>query len=255
MKTQLTHSVIDCFNLYWRHAVLICTIVISFVWIFSLDAISQDVGYHQFADNRGLLFIPHFLDLVSNLPFLIIGVLGVRFCLASERRRKHAEWSVFFIGVILVSLGSAYYHFAPSNESLLWDRLPMTLGFMGLFSALMKESLGLRVGRFILVPAIILGITSVFYWRAVDDLRLYYWVQLLPIVTIPLVLLLYKSGSSHRGYLLIGLACYLMAKITEYLDETIYLVTFESVSGHTLKHLFTAGACYSILLMLRRRLQ
>ncbi|MPY23854.1 ceramidase [Shewanella psychropiezotolerans] len=244
-------------RLYWRLSLLLCIILGSLLWMFSLDVIAQDRAYHEFADGRSLLLIPNFLDLISNVPFLVIGLLGFSLCNGIENRASHKEWRIFFIGVGLVSLGSAYYHFEPTNQSLLWDRLPMTLGFMGLFSALMKEYLGKKIGSLVFIPSILLGLVSVFYWYLVDDLRLYYWIQLLPILTLPTVMLLFNSDSlqqkSHQRYLLIALGCYLLAKLTEYFDGAIYLSSLELVSGHTLKHLLAAAACYSILVMLKKR--
>ncbi|RTR37250.1 hypothetical protein EKG38_20165 [Shewanella canadensis] len=238
---------------FWRLGVLIGIVSASVIWVFSLGVISQDTSYHLFADGRTLLLIPHLLNLISNLPFLLIGILGFKFCNHRERRDSHREWRIFFLGVGLVSLGSAYYHFNPTNASLLWDRLPMTLGFMALFTALIKEYLGERAGDLLFMPSLIIGLFSVIYWQFSGDLRLYYWVQLLPILTLPVVMILFTSRHSHQKYLLIALACYLLAKATEYFDLDIYLSTAELVSGHTIKHLLAAAACFCILIMLKKR--
>jgi hypothetical protein len=37
---------------------------------------------------------------------------------------------VLFAGVTLSSLGSSYFHLAPDNARLMWDRLPMTIAFI-----------------------------------------------------------------------------------------------------------------------------
>lgn len=241
------------FGRFWRLGVLIGIISASVICVFSLGVILQDTRYHLFADGRTFLSIPHLLNLISNLPFLLIGILGFKFCNQREHRDNHREWRIFFIGVGLVSLGSAYYHFNPSNASLLWDRLPMTLGFMALFTALIKEYLGQRAGDLLLTPSLIIGLFSVIYWQLSGDLRLYYWVQLLPVLTLPVVMSLFTSRYSHQKYLLIALACYLLAKVTEYFDLLIYLSTAELVSGHTVKHLLAAVACFCILIMLKKR--
>src|SRR3984957_8411077 len=38
----------------------------------------RDQGYHDFADQRILLGVPNFWNVVSNIPFIVIGALGLR---------------------------------------------------------------------------------------------------------------------------------------------------------------------------------
>ena len=237
----------------WRHAVLVTLVLGSLLWIMGLDPIAQDTGYHLFADNRHCFSIPNCFDVVSNLPFLLIGVLGWRLCLRHKLGAAHSAWAVLFLGVGLVSVGSAYYHWHPTNDSLVWDRLPMTIGFMGLLVALMCESMGRRIVTFLLAPAVLLGLASVLYWHLTDDLRPYYWVQLIPLLTIPAAMVLYRSSYSHRWLLLVALGWYMLAKVAESQDLAIFRNTQEFVSGHPIKHLLAALSCYSILLMLQIR--
>jgi hypothetical protein len=42
-----------------------------------LPPIPQDPSYHQFADQRTLLGIPNFWNVVSNLPFVLVGAIGL----------------------------------------------------------------------------------------------------------------------------------------------------------------------------------
>jgi len=42
-----------------------------------LPPIAQDPSYHQFADQRTLLGIPNFWNVVSNLPFVLVGTMGL----------------------------------------------------------------------------------------------------------------------------------------------------------------------------------
>ncbi len=153
----------------------------------------------------------------------------------------------------MVSVGSAYYHWNPTNASLVWDRLPMTIGFMGLFVTLLGEYVGNRLATLLLVPAVVLGLATVLYWHWTDDLRPYYWVQLLPLLTIPAVMRLFRGGYSHQWLLLVALGWYVLAKVTEWYDLAIFRHTQELVSGHSIKHLLAAAGCYSILLMLQQR--
>lgn len=232
---------------------LVILVLGSLLWMLSLEPIAQNTGYHSFSDTRMFIGIPNCFDVVSNLPFLLIGVLGLRFCLRKKQGAVRSAWSVFFVGVGLVSIGSAYYHWNPTNESLVWDRLPMTIGFMGLFVAMLGEYVGKRLATLLLAPAVVLGLATVLYWHWTDDLRPYYWVQLIPLLTIPAVMILFRSGYSHQWLLLVALGWYVLAKVTESYDLAIFRNTQELLSGHSIKHLLAAGGCYSILLMLQRR--
>ena len=107
--------------------------------------IAQPLSYHQFADQRTFLGIPHFFDVVSNLGFLLVGVWGAVFVMKASaganvlNREERWPYFFFFLGVLLTAFGSAYYHWAPDNARLLWDRLPMAMGFMGLLAAVLAE--------------------------------------------------------------------------------------------------------------------
>ncbi len=238
-----------------RGALVVAILGGSLLWVLGLDPIPQDPAYHEFADQRVWLGIANFADVVSNLAFLVVGVWALarsRGWVAGEARRS---WLVMFAGVALVSVGSGYYHLDPSNETLVWDRLPMTVGFMGLLVALLTEHAGPGVQRFALVPAVAIGAASVLYWHLTDDLRPYVWVQLGPLLAIPTVLLAYPARYTHAGLLWVGLACYVTAKVTETYDAAIFAMTGEMVSGHTLKHLFAAlgPACLHLMLVRRAR--
>ena len=116
---------------FWRRiAALTGLVVVGLAVPLALDPIPQNPAYHVFADRRPLAGIPNFNDVVSNAGFAAVGVLGILVVAGRRRREIFAHGSdpwpyiVFFVGVALVSLGSAYYHWAPSNDRLLWDRLP-----------------------------------------------------------------------------------------------------------------------------------
>src|SRR5215831_20622343 len=50
---------------------------ISLAGLLLVPPIPQDQSYHQFADQRILLGIPHFWNVVSNLPFVLVGAIGL----------------------------------------------------------------------------------------------------------------------------------------------------------------------------------
>ncbi len=237
----------------WRHSVLAVITLGPLALLPSLAAIPQDPSYHLFADTRTMMGIPNFFDVVSNLPFLLVGLSGVRFCLKNAVDPARTAWTVLFFGVGAVSIGSAYYHWQPGNASLVLDRLPMTIGFMGLFVALLSEYVNSRLASILLIPAVIIGLGSVLYWHVSDDLRLYAWVQIMPLLSLPVIMLLFRSAYTHQRLLLVALACYVLAKLAETYDLVIFDGLQGAMSGHTIKHLFAAAGGYAILQMLRKR--
>ena len=217
------------------------------------NPIAQDPRYHEFADRRPIFGIPNILDVVSNIPFLLVGLRGVKLSIGKRFVGAAAAWTVFFMGVAVVGVGSAYYHWQPGNDTLVWDRLPMTVGFMALFVALLDESISDKLGTLLLAPALLVGVSSVVYWHLFDDLRFYAWVQLIPLLTIPIVMALFPSRYSHRWFLLWALGSYLLAKVFEAYDHEIFALTHRAVGGHAVKHLLAATGCFLILQMLRKR--
>jgi len=220
----------------------------------ALPPIAQDMTYHAFADQRAFLGIPNFFNVSTNLAFLAVGVAGVRLCIrASGTLGARWAWMTCFTGVVLVCFGSSYYHVAPDNDTLVWDRLPMSIGFMALLVAVVAEHVDPRLEKWLLAPAVLFGIASVIYWRCTGDLRLYVLVQFLPLFMLPLVLLLFTSPYTHRGLLLLALAIYLLSKVAEHYDAAVFAAMGETLSGHALKHLLAALSLLVIYWMLRRR--
>ena len=237
----------------WRIFLLVCIAFGLLVFMFLLQPIVQDPNYHDFADRRGLFGIPNFLDVISNLPFLLIGIvgtaLGLKYCPESSR----SAWLTFFVGVALVGFGSAYYHWNPTNDTLVWDRLMMTIVIMSLSVALLAEYVDARMGRYLLLPALLAGLSSVMYWHWYGDLRWYVWIQFMPLLVLPVLLVSFRSNYTRPWLLAVALACYVLAKIAETYDRGVFLYTDGSFSGHTLKHLLSALACAVVLVMLATR--
>lgn len=238
---------------YWREWVLVLVPLLLLAGIMAAAPIPQDPAYHRFADERVVLGVPNFFNVASNIGFLLVGIAGAAFCLGRHRSRASTSWAVLFVAAALISAGSAYYHFAPDHASLVWDRLPITLGFMGLFVALVNEHVDEKLERVMLIPALGVGAASVAWWHYADDLRLYVWVQLTPLVIIPLVLAMFSGRYTHRRYLLYGLGFYLLAKFAEVWDREFFALTSNALSGHSMKHLLAALGLLFVYLMLRWR--
>lgn len=228
--------------------------MVAFLAMLFLGPIKQDVNYHSFADDRLMYDVPNFWNVVSNFPFVVIGLLGVTIVTKSRPNNAFKELSLgcyaFFIGIFFTGIGSAYYHWHPTNQTLVWDRLPMTISFMAFFSVLIGDTISQKAGKQILWPLILLGFMSIMYWTALGDLRLYIIVQFLPVILTPIILLLYRSTNNSAKYFWMMILCYAFAKVFESLDDQ----TFYScgMSGHSIKHLFAALAPVSLIFALRR---
>lgn len=225
--------------------------------------IPQDASYHGFADRRSWMGIPNAANVLSNAFFLLAGVIGLAFFAREKSRsafldpRERTAWVIFFAGVTLTALGSSYYHLAPDNDRLFWDRLPMTLAFMSLFAAVIGERLGVALGSRLLWPLLLLGAASVILWRLTEqaghgDVRLYGLVQFYPLVAIPLLIVLFPPRYSGTILLWSVAGVYAMALLFETLDGSVLRWT-GTISGHSVKHVVAAAACFLVLPMLSQR--
>jgi hypothetical protein len=210
--------------------------------------VAQDPDYHAFADRGALAGIPNWQNVLSNIPFVLVGLAGLRSWAARRRAGvatpEHRGWMLLFAGFVLTGFGSAYYHWAPDDGTLFWDRLPMTLGFMALVAVVVGERISFELYRKILGPLVLLGAISVFYWAYTEahgagDLRLYALVQYGSLVVLLCILRLYDSRYTHGKLMLGALGCYLVAKVLESADRPVY-DALGVVSGHALKHISAA---------------
>ncbi|MEN8107484.1 MAG: alkaline phytoceramidase [Pseudomonadota bacterium] len=236
-----------------RVPLLALVVLGSIICVLLLPPIAQPLSYHDFADQRTLLGVPNGWNVLTNLAFILAGVIGL------AGMRAHASlpivYPVFFAAIVLVGFGSGWYHLNPDNSTLVWDRLPMAIAFMALFAIVIGEYIDVRYGRWLWLPLVLLGMASVGYWHITElaghgDLRPYGLVQFLPL---PLILLLVwlHPDKHHRGrYLLAAFLCIVVSRLTEWFDLPIYEAT-GFISGHALKHLAAALAVWFIWLWIR----
>jgi hypothetical protein len=218
----------------------------SLATLLLLPPISQDQNYHNFADQRTILGVPHFWNVVSNLPFIAVGAAGIR------RFHRDPATFVLFLGILMTGFGSSYYHLDPNDRTLFWDRLPMSISFMAILALAIEERLDARAGAALLWPLIAVGIVSLLLWRWTGDLRLYGWVQFFPCIALPLLFILFPPRYSGTFYWIFAAVLYAIAKLAEFYDAPIYSIG-SILSGHTLKHLAAAAACYAILRYFQKR--
>lgn len=223
-----------------------------------MPAIPQDLAYHDFSDQRTMFGIPNFWNVISNLPFVVFGLWALVDLNTKNRQSLHPTLyyfvQIFFVGFLLTGVGSAYYHWSPGNMTLVWDRLPMTIAFMSFFAMMLALHVNLRLGARSLLPLILIGALSVFYWAYTEalkrgDLRLYAGVQFIPIVLIPLLIFLLPVKSYRLRYFIWLIVAYLSAKLFEHFDREIHAVI--PMSGHAIKHVaasFSGLAFYFLVL-------
>jgi hypothetical protein len=246
-----------------RATLVVAVSLITFLCLWLVPPVPLGPRYHVFADDRTQLGIPNCLDVLSNIPFMLVGLWGALWLFrrssgtAFQTRLEKAVYLIFFLGVAFTGVGSFWYHLNPNNQRLPFDLLPMTFAFMAMLTSIAIERIGVRFGRTLLIPLLLLGASSVGYWyvteaRGHGDYRFYLFVQFFPPVLIGLMIVLFPPSYTGMKYLLVAFLLFVLAKLLELFDSEIYQ-TIHMVSGHALKHVTAAVACYVILLMLERR--
>lgn len=234
--------------------------LIASIFIF-IGPIEQPQNYYNFSDKNNYFGVNNFFNVISNIPFLLVGLFGL--ILDKNKKLTHDNYSitpvysVFFLGIFLTSFGSSWFHLNPSSETLVWDRLPMTIGFMALTTGLLSEYLKRELQQYLLYPLLLIGFTSVIYWHFTEqagrgDLRPYALVQFLPLLIIPAVVVTHKPRYTRSWDLIWVFIFYVLAKVMEHFDHAIHQL-LGSISGHSIKHLLAAAATYMALRMLQRR--
>jgi hypothetical protein len=246
-----------------RATLVVAVSLISLFCLCLLPPIPLGPRYHIFADNRAQLGIPNCLDVLSNIPFMLIGLWGTLWlgsgssATAFQTRLEKTVYLTFFLGVAFTGVGSFWYHLSPNNERLPFDLLPMTCAFMAILTSVVIERIGVRFGKSVFIPLLLLGCSSVGYWYATEarghgDYRFYLFVQFFPPLLIGLMIVLFPPSYTGMKYLVVAFLLFVIAKLFELFDGQIYQAG-HVVSGHALKHITAGLACYSILLMLQRR--
>jgi len=210
-----------------------------------LPPIAQDPLYHAFADGRALHGMPNFWNVISNLPFFLAALYGVKTLgsrIAFVEPWERIAYGVLLAGAVAVGVGSTYYHLHPDDPRLFWDRLPMTVVFMSLVATTIGERVSMNAGRALLLPMILLGLGAVLYWRFSGDLRLYGIVQFGAMLAVAVLLAVFPPRYSAAGRVWCTVVLYVLAKTLELLDRELASVV--ATGGHPWKHLAAAGAVF-----------
>ena len=252
-----------------RVGLFIASAVAAVIVTLAAEPADAPMSYYRFAGDWRVFGIPNILNVVSNLPFLIAGTLGLAFVLGREGRghltRPAERWPylVFFAGVTATTLGSGFFHLEPlladgslHTLAMLGDRIPITIAFTGLFAAFIADRVSAKAGLIALPLLVAFGVGACVYWYASygpggGDLRPYALVQSYPALAIPLICWLFAGRHTHGRYVVYTLAFYGVAKVAETYDTEVYMFLGETISGHVIKHLLAAAAAWMVLAMLR----
>ncbi|HET9701361.1 MAG TPA: hypothetical protein VFP70_10615 [Burkholderiales bacterium] len=208
----------------------------------------QPEDYHRFADTRPWLGVPNFLNVVSNLPFMLVGAAALWNLRGSALQGRPAGWiwRVFFLGMALTGAGSAWYHWAPDHHGLFWDRLGMSVGFAAFAAGVCADRFGAAIGTRVFVLAVLAMAGGALWWRAsfgsAENVAPYLFAMYGGAVISLYVVLAFPSrqGSGHHAF--IALAFFAVAMLFDAWLDGPLLTAGGLLSGHSFKHLLGALA-------------
>jgi hypothetical protein len=229
------------------------------VWLLLLavallgPSVAQPLHYHDFADQRGWGWLPHAMDVISNLPFALWGIVGLWALLRALRARAvsagpAAMAGLFFAGLWVTTAVSAAYHLQPDDAGLVWDRGGMVLAFAGLLGLAAMQSVSARAGVALAAAVLVLGPVSVHVWSLTGNVLPWAVVQfggMALILGCTFMRPVQARELPVRWGLLI--AIYALAKLLELGDHAVFEWTGQLVSGHTLKHVMASCAAWPVV--------
>ena len=224
--------------------IFIALALFSVIFVFSSFPVYDGADVHFYADQRSLLGIPNFFNVIPTVLFLILGVMGLWKIGHQRKTFLRTVWMIFFLAVVGIALGSGYYHLDPSDQRLFWDRLSISTVFMALLAGVVTERISLNRAKKVVPFLIFVGMGSVFYWGSTGDLRFYLLMQYFPIISLPLLCFCFPKKGDKNIYGVV--IFYLLAKVVEIYDVQIFSLTHQMISGLTLKQLLAAVGVYFV---------
>jgi hypothetical protein len=234
---------------------VLAALALALPWLAAalLPALAQPQSYHAFADQRTLLGVPHAMNVLSNIPFFLIGASGLTWLISKRIDRSVAlPYGLFFAGTLLTALGSAWYHAAPSDVTLVWDRLPIAVSFAGLVAATLADRAPERAALYTIALAAV-GVATVLTWAASGNLLPYFVMQGVFVAAALFATARMPSRYTHARWLYGAVALYAVALVCEQFDGPLHRWFAAALSGHTIKHLVAAAAVCVVFAMLVRR--
>lgn len=216
-----------------------------------LPATGLPAGYHDFADQRTLLGLPHALDVLSNLPFAVMGAWGLwwlrRVPLDRLGMAQRGLAGLFFIGLIATAFCSSSYHLDPHDAGLCIDRVGMSLAFAGLLGLAAADRISARAGvALAALVAVAAPATALVAWLG-GNMTPWAVLQGGGLVLLA-ALALRRPQPRALGFSIIGvIAFYAVAKALELADAPVFALTQQLISGHSAKHLVAALAGWPVV--------
>ncbi|MBK8284127.1 MAG: hypothetical protein IPK97_04220 [Ahniella sp.] len=233
-----------------RHVLLwsppLCIALALLFW----GPIPQDPAYHAFADQRSAWGVAHGQNVWSNVLFFFAGLMGLTRSGGLPVRFRAAAY-VVSISLMLVALGSAYYHEDPRDATLAWDRLPLAVAFMAALVLVGSDRVDVRLSR-ALVPAALIAFASIGWWVGTGDLRFYAWVQFGGLLLLIQLMVVGRNGILHSGWLWCAIACYALAKGFEMSDVWWWQWSGGQFAGHMVKHVVAGFGAFGLVLAMPR---
>jgi len=248
-------------NLITARRIYFSSLILFGIYALWYGKVEQPQSYYQFADSREFIGIPNGLDVMSNLALLYPAILGL--ALLQERGKNDYQYRddiepiilySFFSGMVLTFLGSVWFHLDPTDSTLMWDRLGMTIVLACYATLLISDFVSIEMAKKVHYPLIALGLLTIIYWLVAGDLRPYFIFKHQPIILIP-ILLVYgtKYYDRTKDYFWSFIFVILASTVESYDIEIFETIIF--ISGHTLKHIFAGTALWFVFKMIQQRQQ
>ena len=220
----------------------------------AIGPLRQTSAYHQFVDVRVWCGVPRFGDVLSNGVILLSGLFAASLFAAARHDSPAGKtdriFIVFIIGVVGTAVGSSFYHWAPSDARLVWDRLPMTLVLQASLALVIATRFGTALGEKFLYVLLPLGVLSVMWWAVRGDLLPYLVIRVGAGLCVIVVLLRGFAWRADRWFV-VALALDPVLTWFEHHDSDVFWWTQQLVSGHTVKHVLAGVALACVCLWWR----
>lgn len=219
-------------------------------------SIAQPSHYHAFADQRALFGVPNLMDVLSNLAFAGFGLVGAwrirRLPQGAISPVQRSLADLFFAGLLMTALCSAWYHVQPQDLGLAVDRCGMAIAFAGLLGLAAATRVSDRAGQWLTLAVLVCGAWSIWTWSISANVLPWAVLQYGGIVLmLGLGSLAARDGALPVSWTIVILV-YALAKVLEQTDAQVYHLTGELVSGHTLKHVVASFAALPVLSAMSR---
>ena len=257
-----------------RERTLLAAFTLLALFAMACPAFDGPAVVSVFADDRGWHSLPNAMDVLSNLPFLAIGLLGLRWLRwldqpelsaaetaasagdgldsgVSQRLGNSLDCAwIFFAGLIACAVASMVYHLQPDMLRLAADRAGMAIAFAGLIGLAVCDRVSQRAGWVAAWLTLVGGLLAVAVWFETGNVTPWATVQFGGMALV-LVLALIRPLPEGTGGVGLKLGWviffYALAKLFELSDQAVYEATHHIVSGHSVKHLTAALAGLPVL--------